>query len=136
MSSLTHGIGNGLARFPDELPALERLGPRELRPDRSRRSSATAIDCDLVLSGEMTVALEPHEEEWLAEEAQAAARASATTPCCSTREAVRAEVRSPLYRGGPVAAQRRGHPRSGEARVGAEARGARSWACGCTRARA
>ena len=26
VSSLTHGIGNGLARFPDELPVLERLG--------------------------------------------------------------------------------------------------------------
>src|SRR5689334_23310062 len=25
VSSLTHGLGNGLARFPEEMPALERL---------------------------------------------------------------------------------------------------------------
>ena len=25
-SSLVHGLGNGLARFPDEMPLLEKLG--------------------------------------------------------------------------------------------------------------
>src|SRR6202034_2274691 len=30
-ASLTHGIGNGLERFPDEMPLLERLGAQNLR---------------------------------------------------------------------------------------------------------
>ena len=41
VSSLTHGVGNGLARFPDEMPVLERLG-RQNFDQTLRRSSVTA----------------------------------------------------------------------------------------------
>ena len=33
-ASLTHGIGNGLERFPDEMPLLEKLGEQNLQRDR------------------------------------------------------------------------------------------------------
>ena len=51
-SSLTHGIGNGLSRFPDELEQLERLGLENFRAlarrpgatrDRRRARAARAI---------------------------------------------------------------------------------------------
>ena len=39
-ASLTHGLRNGLDRFPDEMPTLERLGPGEPRRHRGRRRAA------------------------------------------------------------------------------------------------
>jgi len=33
-ASLTHGIGNGLSRFPAEMPLLEKLGAQNLAEDR------------------------------------------------------------------------------------------------------
>jgi glycine/D-amino acid oxidase-like deaminating enzyme len=68
-SSLTHGVGNGMSRFPDEMPLLERLGRHNF--DRTVVALGQfEIDCDLELNGDLAVALEPHEEEWLAEEAE------------------------------------------------------------------
>ena len=98
VSSLTHGIGNGLARFPDELQALERLG-RENFDQTLAAFERYGVDCDLELTGELTVALEPHEEEWLAEEAQELRRLGHDAVLLDS-EAMQAEVRSPLYRGG------------------------------------
>ena len=98
VSSLTHGVSNGLARFPDELPALERLG-RENFDQTLTALERYSVDCDLELSGEMTVALEPHEEGWLADEAQELRRLGHDAVLLDA-EAVQAEVRSPLYRGG------------------------------------
>jgi glycine/D-amino acid oxidase-like deaminating enzyme len=98
VSSLTHGTGNGLARLPDELPALERLG-RENFDQTVAALQRYGVDCDLELTGEMTVALEPHEEQWLAGEAQELRRLGHDAVLLDT-EAVRAEVRSPLYRAG------------------------------------
>ena len=83
----------------------------------------------------MTVALEPHEEEWLAEEAEPLRRLGHDAVLLDA-EAVRAEVRLPALPRGPVAAQRRRHPRPGEAGLGAARASRASWACGCTRARA
>ena len=42
VASLTHGIENGVARWPDEMPQLERLGARELRSRSRTRWCATA----------------------------------------------------------------------------------------------
>ena len=68
-SSLTHGVANGMSRFPDEMPLLERLGRQNF--DRTVVALGQfEIDCDLELNGDLAVALEPHEERWLAEEAQ------------------------------------------------------------------
>ena len=41
-ASLTHGIGNGLERFPDEMPLLERLGEQNLREIGETIAAATA----------------------------------------------------------------------------------------------
>ena len=40
-SSLTHGIGNGLSRFPNEIEQLERLGLENFDALRRRPRAAT-----------------------------------------------------------------------------------------------
>jgi len=98
MSSLTHGAGNGMARFPDEMPALERLGLDSFAAavDSIRD---LGIECDLELNGDLAVALEPHEEAWLADEAETL-RALGHEVDLLDGEAVRAEIASPTFRGG------------------------------------
>ena len=44
-ASLTHGIGNGLERFPDEMPLLERLGAQNLG-EIGETVTRYGIDCD------------------------------------------------------------------------------------------
>ncbi len=97
-SSLTHGVANGLARFEDEIELLERLGRDNfdgLVSDVARHG----IDCDLEQVGELLVALEPHEDAWLAEEAELLRRFGHDVELLDA-DAMRAEVASPTYRGG------------------------------------
>ncbi|MFJ8014998.1 NAD(P)/FAD-dependent oxidoreductase [Streptomyces sp. NPDC096339] len=96
-SSLTHGLANGLARWPDEIGVLERLGRENLRAmeDTFARHS---IDCDWERTGSLVVATEPHQVAWLAEEAETAARYGATTTLLDA-DAVRAEIDSPTFLG-------------------------------------
>ena len=95
-SSLTHGVANGMSRFPAELPLLERLGRHNF--DRTVVGLGQfEIDCDLELSGDIAVALEPHEEEWLAQEAQQLERLGHDVTLLD-RDAVLAELNSPTYR--------------------------------------
>ncbi len=98
MSSLTHGIDNGLARFPGELPALERLGLENFT-DTVAALERHRIDCDLVLGGDLTVALEPHEEAWLEKGAEQMRRFGHDAELLD-RDAVRAQIDSPTYRAG------------------------------------
>jgi glycine/D-amino acid oxidase-like deaminating enzyme len=107
-SSLTHGLSNGLARFADELELLERLG-RENFDGLAADVARLGIDCGLEQVGEMTMALEPHEEEWLAEEAELLRRFGHDAELLDA-EAMQAEVASPTYRAGLF-------QRSGEALV-------------------
>ncbi|RMI92536.1 FAD-dependent oxidoreductase [Streptomyces sp. ZS0098] len=59
-ASLTHGLSNGLARWPDEIHALERLGARNL--DAIEETVARhSIDCDFERTGEIDVATEPYQ---------------------------------------------------------------------------
>ena len=98
ISSLTHGIGNGVTRFAGEMKALERLGLENfagLKADLERHG----IDCDFEETGELTVALEPHEEAWLDEEAEVLGRFGHDVERLDG-PAMRAEIASPLYRGG------------------------------------
>jgi glycine/D-amino acid oxidase-like deaminating enzyme len=98
LGSLTHGIENGLARFRDELPQLERLGHENFLGfvgDIER----LGIDCDLELTGDLAVALEPHELDWVAESAELLGRFGHEHEVFD-REAIRAEVASPTYLGG------------------------------------
>jgi glycine/D-amino acid oxidase-like deaminating enzyme len=97
-SSLTHGIANGLARFSSEMELLERLGRENfdgLVSDLARHS----IQCAYEPSGELTVALEPHEEEWLEEEAQLLRRFGHDCELLDAA-AMQAEIASPTYRAG------------------------------------
>jgi glycine/D-amino acid oxidase-like deaminating enzyme len=96
--SLTHGIGNGLARFPDELGTLERLGLHnhaELIADVGR----LGIDCDLEQPGAIDLAVEEHQVAWLHEEAELLARFGHEARFLDA-EAVRAQVDSPTYQAG------------------------------------
>ncbi len=93
-ASLTHGYANGLDRWPDELPTLERLG-RENLDAIGDTIAQLGIDCDWQRTGELTVATAPHHVDELAEEA--AARGDVMV---LDQDAVRAEVNSPTYLGG------------------------------------
>jgi glycine/D-amino acid oxidase-like deaminating enzyme len=98
LGSLTHGIENGLARFGDELPQLEQLGRGNFQgfvADIER----LGIDCDLELTGDLGVALEPHELDWIAESAELFQRYGHEHEVFD-REAIQAEVASPTYLGG------------------------------------
>jgi glycine/D-amino acid oxidase-like deaminating enzyme len=56
-SSLTHGVGNGLARWPQEMPLLQRLGAANLDAIEATIGDR-GIDCDFERTGELDVALE------------------------------------------------------------------------------
>ncbi len=96
-ASLTHGLANGLARWPDEIGRLEALGGENLDELRTfvRRH---APEADLVESGTLDVALAPWQLEELAELADVAPRFGHDAVLLD-REALMGEVRSPAYRG-------------------------------------
>jgi glycine/D-amino acid oxidase-like deaminating enzyme len=99
-ASITHGLANGLSRFPDEVRTLERLGLDNFAGLREDIESL-GIDCDLEPSGELAVAVEPHQLEWLAEDAELLAAHDHDVELLD-RDGVRAEVDSPTYLGGLV----------------------------------
>lgn len=97
-ASLTHGLDNGLARFPDEMPALERLGAENL--DAIEKAIADhGIDCDFERTGELELATEAHQVEWVREGVETAQRFGHDAVLLD-RDAVRAEVDSPTYLAG------------------------------------
>jgi glycine/D-amino acid oxidase-like deaminating enzyme len=97
-ASLTHGLRNGLSRFPEEIEVLERLGRENfagLRADLEEHG----IDPEYEPTGLLTVALEPHELAGLVEEA-ALLRQYGYEVEVLDQEDVRREVNSPTYLGG------------------------------------
>ncbi|MFJ4922682.1 NAD(P)/FAD-dependent oxidoreductase [Streptomyces sp. NPDC088725] len=98
-ASLTHGFSNGLARWPDELAALEDLGARNL--DAIEATVARySLDCDFERSGEIDVATEPHQLDALRELRDEAAKLGFGGLELLDRDEVRAEVDSPTFLGG------------------------------------
>jgi glycine/D-amino acid oxidase-like deaminating enzyme len=96
-ASLTHGIGNGMDRFADEMPVLERLGRENL--DAIEAAVAEhGIDCGFERTGSQDVATAPHEVEWLREEVEAAVGFGHDSVLLD-RAQVRAEIDSPTYLG-------------------------------------
>ncbi|WP_405702143.1 FAD-binding oxidoreductase [Streptomyces sp. NBC_01383] len=97
-SSLTHGLANGLQRWPEEIGLLERLGRENLQAieDTIERHG---IDCSWERTGSLVVATEPYQVEGLKEEAETLARFGAN-PVLLDAEAVRAEIDSPTFLGG------------------------------------
>ena len=97
-ASLTHGLENGASRFPDEIAALERLGAQNL-DDLEKAVARYGIDCDFERTGELEVATEPHQIEWLHERV-AQARGFGHDSVFLDQDEVRAEVNSPTYLAG------------------------------------
>lgn len=97
-ASLTHGLANGVARFPEEVETLQRLGLENFR-GLCDDVEAYGIDCDLQQTGDITVAVADHERPWLEEEADLLRRFGHDVQLLDG-EAMRAEVASPTYRGG------------------------------------
>jgi glycine/D-amino acid oxidase-like deaminating enzyme len=97
-ASLTHGLGNGLERWPDELEALERMG-RENLAEIGAAIERHGIDCGWEPTGTIAVATAPHQLRWLEEEA-ASLRRFGWEPEVLDAAAMRAEVDSPTYVGG------------------------------------
>jgi len=98
MSSLTHGLANGLARFEAEMPVLERLGAENLagmQADLERHG----IDCRLELAGDLVAILEPYQDAWIEDEVDLLRRFGHDVEVLDG-PAMRAEVASPTYRAG------------------------------------
>ncbi|MFE9170189.1 NAD(P)/FAD-dependent oxidoreductase [Streptomyces kebangsaanensis] len=96
-ASLTHGLANGLARWPEEIHKLEELGARNL--DAIEETVARhSIDCEFERTGELDVATEPHQawelKGWYAELEQ---KGLAGGIEFLDREAVRGQVASPTF---------------------------------------
>ncbi|MFD4207711.1 NAD(P)/FAD-dependent oxidoreductase [Micromonospora tulbaghiae] len=97
-ASLTHGLANGVERFPREIGELERLG-RENLDAIAATVAKYDIDCDLERTGELAVAVEPYQLDGLAADAELARRYGHDVRLLD-RDEVRAEVASPTYLGG------------------------------------
>lgn len=98
MATLTHGPGNGMSRFPAEQRRLEQLGLENLDA-MERTVERHGIECDWQRTGELAVATRPWEVEEL-REAHGLFRRLGLESELLDREAMRAEVRSPLYLAG------------------------------------
>jgi glycine/D-amino acid oxidase-like deaminating enzyme len=97
-ASLTHGLDNGLSRFPDEMPVLERLGAQNL--DAIEKAVGEfGIDCGFERTGELEVATQPHQVPWLRDGVEQARRFGHDSQFLD-RDAIRAEVDSPTYLAG------------------------------------
>ena len=97
-ASLTHGLANGLQRWPDEMPLLLRLG----RDNLSAIEDALGrygIDCGWERTGELDVAVEPWQLEGLAEDHEAGRGLGLDLRLLDAEE-TRALVCSPTYHGG------------------------------------
>ncbi|HET9380469.1 MAG TPA: FAD-dependent oxidoreductase [Streptomyces sp.] len=99
-ASLTHGLPNGLARWPGEIHTLERLGAANL--DGIERALARHdIRCDFARTGEISVATAPHQARELREQHTRARRAGLAEDVeYLDADAVRAQVDSPTFRAG------------------------------------
>ncbi|MET8264083.1 NAD(P)/FAD-dependent oxidoreductase [Micromonospora arida] len=103
-ASLTHGLANGVDRFPEEVGELERLG-RDNLDAIAATVAKYDIDCDFERTGELAVAVEPYQLDGLAADADLARRYGHRVRLLD-RDEVRAEVHSPTYLGGMFDADR------------------------------
>jgi glycine/D-amino acid oxidase-like deaminating enzyme len=95
-ASLTHGYSNGLTRFPDEMPTLERLG-RENLDAIAATVDRYGIDCDFERTGELAVAV----ADWQVEDLRSGVEERPDDGLVFLdRDAVQAEVASPTYLAG------------------------------------
>ena len=97
-SSLTHGVANGLSRWPDEIETLERLGQENLDAIQATLTRY-GIDAGFERTGEITVATQP----WQVADARGLVgplRRFGHDAGWLDADEVRARVSSPTYLGG------------------------------------
>jgi len=92
-ASLTHGLENGKARWPNEIDILEAMG-RENLDGMQADIEALGLDAEWQRTGMLSVATEPHQVDWLAD-----AAAHGNGQLLGLRE-VREDVHSPTYLAG------------------------------------
>lgn len=97
-ASITHGLANGIERFPDEIHTLERLGAENLDAIEAT-VGAEGIGCDFERTGELDVATEPHQVGWL-RDMEAVSRAHGGAPVFLDRAEIQADIHSPTYLAG------------------------------------
>lgn len=97
-ASLTHGIENGAARWPDEMPVLERLG-RENFAAIKDTIARHGIEGNLEQTGELAFATAPYQADYIPEMVETARSFGWAAEALDAEEA-RAQVHSPTYHGG------------------------------------
>ncbi|WP_236795535.1 FAD-binding oxidoreductase [Amycolatopsis sp. GM8] len=97
-ASLTHGLANGIARWPGEYDQLERLGRRNL-DEIEETLRRYGIDCDWERTGSINVATREHQVRELREAARLATRFGAEREFLDADQ-LRAEVNSRTYLAG------------------------------------
>ncbi|MEV7289202.1 FAD-dependent oxidoreductase [Streptomyces sp. NPDC093252] len=97
-SSLTHGLGNGAERWPEELAELERLGLENL-DEIQETLTRYGIDCGFRRDGKLWAATAPHQVEEVRALCRLAAAHGRKIDFLSGEE-IRAEVRSPTFLAG------------------------------------
>ena len=107
-ASITHGLGNGLERWPEEMPLLLRLGQANL-DGIAKTIDSYDIDCGFERTGELEVTTEPHQAAHLPDYVEAGQKAGLDLELLDA-SALRKLVDSPMYVGGV-------HDRAGVAMV-------------------
>jgi glycine/D-amino acid oxidase-like deaminating enzyme len=97
-SSLTHGLANGLERWPDEMATLLRLGEQTL-DEIEAAIIRYGIDCDFRREGDLTVAVAPWQLDGLRELHEAGLRLGEKSEILDAGQ-VQALAGSPGYLGG------------------------------------
>ena len=97
-ASITHGIQNGLRRWPEEFPALLALGMKNL-DEIEETIQCLQIECDYLRRGEVSMASETHQVEGLQEEIEIAKRFNIAYEYYEG-QGVHEIVKSPLFTAG------------------------------------
>lgn len=98
MATLTHGLPNGLDRWPEDIERLERMGVENL-DEIERTLQRYDIDCSFERTGELSVATEEWQLDGLNEHLDLISDLGLDYVALD-QDQVRAEVNSPTYLGG------------------------------------
>lgn len=97
-ASLTHGLANGMSRWPSEMPVLLRLGSENL--DAIERFVGDhGIDCEFIRSGDLAIATEPYQVANLIELCEAGTALGMPYEFLD-EESLKSRVNSPTYLAG------------------------------------
>jgi glycine/D-amino acid oxidase-like deaminating enzyme len=96
-ASLTHGFNNGMTRFADEMPIIERLA-RENLDEIEATIERYQIECDWERTGELRVAVEPWQFKGMIEEARLRNEMGDHVEVLD-KDQVQARIHSPSYEG-------------------------------------